>query len=86
MMLPRQVFSYPPVGKMVANLASEVAYWIVKGVPVAPRVVVEKRLAICNSCEAFDKNQQRCTICGCAMNAKAHMRTAKCPKNKWDEG
>lgn len=44
--------------------------------------LVDKRLAICNSCE-FYKNSTTCTLCGCYMKGKAALPGAQCPLAKW---
>jgi hypothetical protein len=47
------------------------------------RVIKEKRLEICNSCERYDKDQKRCRECGCFMEYKAFMPYTSCPLDKW---
>ena len=44
---------------------------------------VNKRKAICDGCDAFNKAQQRCTKCGCYMAVKTYLRAATCPLGKW---
>ena len=41
------------------------------------------RLAICYTCDAYIKEQKRCSRCGCFVEAKARMSGAKCPIDKW---
>jgi formamidopyrimidine-DNA glycosylase len=45
--------------------------------------VANKRKAICESCTAYNKVQQRCTKCGCFIAVKAYLRAASCPLGKW---
>jgi hypothetical protein len=45
--------------------------------------VINKRKEICNSCEFYNKNQDRCTKCGCFMAIKTYLRAATCPLGKW---
>jgi hypothetical protein len=42
-----------------------------------------KRKAICNGCEFYNKHQERCTKCGCYMAIKTYLRAATCPLGKW---
>lgn len=42
-----------------------------------------KRLSICESCEFYNKEQSRCTKCGCYMAVKTYLKAATCPVGKW---
>ena len=55
-----------------------------KGKPlVASTEKAKARLDICAACEFF--HQGRCLKCGCFMNKKAHLESARCPINKWGD-
>lgn len=41
------------------------------------------RLGICQGCEFFKKNGNRCKKCGCFMKLKTTLAHAKCPIGKW---
>lgn len=41
------------------------------------------RLDICKKCDDLVE-LNRCSVCGCFMNAKVLLPFASCPKNKWD--
>jgi hypothetical protein len=43
----------------------------------------DRRKGICNSCEFFNKTQDRCTKCGCYMAVKAYLKASNCPIGKW---
>jgi hypothetical protein len=43
----------------------------------------EERLAICNSCDFFNKNTTACNKCGCIMSIKTNLPDAVCPVGKW---
>jgi hypothetical protein len=43
----------------------------------------QKRLDICNACEFFIKESQRCSKCGCYMAVKTYLKAEKCPVGKW---
>ena len=43
----------------------------------------DKRKAICDQCPFLNKNQDRCTKCGCYMAVKTYLRASNCPIGKW---
>lgn len=51
--------------------------------PRSDRELIESRLEICNSCEWFKKNLQKCRKCGCFMSLKTTLKQATCPIGKW---
>jgi len=51
--------------------------------PRSDKELIESRLAICNTCPWFSKNQQRCRKCGCFMALKSTLKQASCPIGKW---
>ena len=42
-----------------------------------------KRKAICNGCEFFNKQSERCLKCGCYMAVKVYLKASHCPIGKW---
>lgn len=78
---PPHIPNPPSVPQMAKNLAKEVATWLKNGAPISSQIVIEERMTLCRACEFF-KNE-RCMKCGCWMNAKTHLETAKCPIGKW---
>lgn len=44
----------------------------------------DSRLEICRGCEFFETKSERCTQCGCFMNAKSMFKQTHCPVGKWD--
>jgi uncharacterized paraquat-inducible protein A len=78
---------FPSVGRMVANLGAEVVNNI-KSVASGQAFKTDdeeanKRKSICNSCEFFNKSQERCTKCGCFMAVKVYLKASHCPIGKW---
>jgi len=51
--------------------------------PRSDRELIESRLAICNSCDWFNKRLAKCKKCGCFMKLKSTLKAAKCPLEKW---
>jgi hypothetical protein len=76
----------PSTGEMATNLAratlAELAQRMTGRKPI-PKDVVEKRLAICHSCEFFRPSDERCSKCGCFLKHKTAWRSQKCPVGKW---
>ena len=78
---------FPSVPRMVANLGAEVVNNI-KSVASGQPFRVEdeeakKRRSICETCEFFNKSQERCTKCGCFMAVKVYLKASHCPIGKW---
>ena len=51
--------------------------------PRSDKELIESRLAICNTCEFFNKNLAKCKKCGCFMKLKSTLKKASCPIHKW---
>jgi hypothetical protein len=66
-------------GEIVKNIKSVAA-----GNPLnAEQQEIEKRKRICESCEFFLKQQDRCLKCGCYMAVKVYLKSSNCPVGKW---
>jgi hypothetical protein len=77
----------PSLPRMAANLGNEIVK-TVKSVAVGEGFKIEdaeanKRKSICNTCEFFNKAQERCTKCGCFMAVKVYLKASNCPIGKW---
>ena len=77
----------PGVRVMIKNLALTAKNVIadsVNGLPIlSDEQLTKSRVDICQSCSLFDKQQFRCSSCGCYMKAKVQLQSAKCPIGKW---
>jgi hypothetical protein len=77
----------PPVSEQLINLKDTVKGVIqgkLKGQHTfASREEKEARLEVCNGCDLFNKERQRCSKCGCYMKAKSQFKASKCPLGKW---
>jgi uncharacterized paraquat-inducible protein A len=72
------------IAKNLAKTAVATVKSVAAGNPVnAPQDVIDNRKNICNSCTFFNKNQDRCTKCGCNMALKTYIKAASCPVGKW---
>lgn len=77
----------PPIKDQIIgfiNTAWDIVYGFFtgKGLRVT-RKVYHERLNICNGCEYFIQDTQRCAECGCFMKTKAKFKQAYCPVNNW---
>jgi len=46
------------------------------------REIAQKRIAVCLDCE-FLNEENRCSVCGCHVEAKVRIYASHCPKAKW---
>ena len=82
------VSTFPSAFQQARNLVKDI--WragknAAQGLPViAPAEEGFKRLQICEGCDKFDKDTQRCKECGCFMKTKTQLAGASCPLNKWE--
>lgn len=79
--------SPPSIPRMISNMAESVvrnAKSVVAGNSLTTNSEqANSRLSICQKCEFFDKNQQRCQKCGCFMAVKTYLKAEKCPIGRW---
>jgi len=77
----------PPMSQMVQNVGQSIVRNIHSVATGNPLNVDEseksRRLSICNSCEFYIKDQERCSKCGCYMAVKTYLKAEKCPVGKW---
>ena len=80
-----ELLKMPPVATQIKNAAdalAKVTSSVTRGNPiVAPEEEIERRRAICESCE-FLKGH-RCAKCGCVFNHKIRLATQRCPMGRW---
>lgn len=79
--------SYPSVPQMAKNLGKDVVNnfkSVIAGNPInVEQDEAGKRKAICNGCEFFNKQSERCLKCGCYMAVKVYLKASHCPIGKW---
>ena len=51
------------------------------GIDAADDDTIDKRLAICQSCQ--DNNRWHCEDCGCIISEKVRLKSQECPQLKW---
>lgn len=74
---------YPPLLVQAANYVKSTVKHVAAGCPKPDQAEIDRRLAICATCEMFDPKQKRCTDCGCPAKAKAARAGEYCPLEKW---
>lgn len=74
---------FPGLAEMVVNFAKEAAKYVAAGCPKRTEAEIEAIKAICDACDDFNKEKQRCRNCGCRMRCKIPWETTCCPKGKW---
>jgi hypothetical protein len=76
----------PSMGKMMLNAfhaaEDEVKARAKRMKPLDPEEI-DRRYAICQTCEFFIADQGRCSKCGCFMKFKSQLRSQHCPEGKW---
>ena len=76
----------PTYQVMIRNLLfttkNVIKYAIIKRQLKLEKNKQKERLQICNCCTYKLKN--RCSQCGCYIEAKASLIASECPANKWD--
>jgi hypothetical protein len=79
--------AYPKHSQMLKNLISEAYNTAKQGLCgeriLADKYTVEYRLGVCSTCEKFNAEEKRCTVCGCFMMVKANIEASHCPDGKW---
>jgi len=79
--------NFPSVGQMAKNIGNDIVKnvkSVVSGNSLnADQQEATKRKNICNGCEFFNKQQDRCTKCGCYLAVKVYLKASNCPIGKW---
>jgi len=75
---------------MIKTYSVALAGWIKAGRPIRSDEEVSTIIIICENCDKYNKDKQRCSVCGCKINTsnlaifnKARMGTQNCPIQKW---
>lgn len=76
----------PSLMSKAASLAVAAAKHAAAGMPRASDEEADRRFAICQSCDHYDKDTKSCRLCGCFIaerRGKLAWADQKCPVNKW---
>lgn len=76
---------YPSLGRQLMNAAQAAVAFAKSGFKTVDQAEIDRRLAICATCEQYDPEQERCRHpdCGCFMRVKARAQSSTCPRDKW---
>lgn len=77
--------SLPSLVDQAKNFAGAMVDYAKDGFKNVSQDEYDNRLSICGSCELFRHSDKRCShpSCGCFMEKKSWLRSAKCPIGKW---
>jgi hypothetical protein len=75
--------SSPGVGEMAMNFAGALLRDLKAGRPRRTPDEVEAILSICQGCELWRSEENRCGQCGCWIRKKASWAQEHCPLGKW---
>jgi len=85
--IPAAPVSYPSTSQVIKNAVSSISQnlqQVISGNGIMVEAsVADARLAICQKCDFFEKNNNRCKKCGCYMEIKTKLKVEKCPERKW---
>ena len=78
-----QKSKYPGIATMAKSLVKAGAKHIASGGKQRSLEEQKKCMEICNTCDRFVKEAERCTACGCKMKRKIKWATTICNLGKW---
>lgn len=77
----------PSTFQMAKNLGSDLLKnikSISEGNPIkSDNTEIENRKSICESCDFYIRESQKCSKCGCNMAIKTYLKASVCPIGKW---
>ena len=73
----------PGTIKMAANFGKSLAAHVADGLQKVEAPELQRRLEICTLCD--QRNDDRCSVCGCYLSEKASWRSSECPLGKWNQ-
>lgn len=50
---------------------------------LAPPMLVDSRIAVCERCPNFIFDSRQCDLCDCFVDVKTMLRAESCPLDKW---
>ena len=81
--------NYPSLPEQSANLVKSIGK-VLKSILTTEEAIFasadsqKTRREICNGCDKNDREQNRCTECGCDLEMKIKFAAMTCPLQKWD--
>ena len=80
---PRDKPVLPSTITMAANFTKSLAAHVADGLQKVEAPELRHRLEICTLCD--QRNDDRCSVCGCYLAEKASWRSSECPLGKWNQ-
>jgi cephalosporin hydroxylase len=80
---PRDRPALPGTIKMAANFTKSLAAHVADGLQKVESPELQHRLEICTLCD--QRNDDRCSVCGCYLAEKASWRSSECPLGRWNQ-
>ena len=80
---PRDKPALPGTIRMVANFTKSLAAHVADGLQKVDAPELQHCLEICTLCD--QRNNDRCSVCGCYLAEKASWRSSECPLGKWKQ-
>lgn len=77
-----EIVALPSLKNMVVSLSSAIKEIATDG-QLAPNELAQSRIANCEQCDYFLPKARRCVDCGCYLDAKTKILSAKCPRGYW---
>lgn len=74
---------YPSKTTMAKSLITAGVKHITSGMKERSQEEQKKCMKICNACDRFVKDTERCMACGCKMKRKIKWKTTNCILRKW---
>lgn len=74
---------YPNLAKLTITFAKAAAKIAASGFETVSEETYQNRLNTCIDCPFLDKQDKRCTSCGCWVEKKAAFKVERCPEGKW---
>lgn len=77
--------SSPSIFTQLFTLSKALTTQIIAGCPAASDEEVKNRSEACSICPSLNKEEYRCTECGCYLKYKIPWKTSTCPLDKWEK-
>ena len=73
----------PNFAEKMSTFMRSVALFANSGFSIVESEVRKERMSVCESCEHFDVNKNKCNKCGCYLKVKTAFSHESCPVKKW---
>lgn len=74
---------YPSILEMGTNLINSAIDFIEDGFSLSSKEEVNRKVSICQECNSYDRDKNRCKECGCFISIASLINSKQCPLGKW---